>query len=241
MSDYDAETGEILSTSAAAARVQGDSWARKRADDRGVGLSGLYSKILRAQNSLKTLIEATKPGARGIKYAPYEHCLAVIRPPFLQQGVLIRHGCERMEMYAEATSVKSLWLPVYTDLVDADSGTLHRTTIPMPVSQANAQAIGAAFSYGKRYTLLGAAGLATGEEDDDAESAMPRLMPNQVTETELTRRLKKEMDAAKTLDDLDEWAAKPENKKRLAAMSDDERAIVTPHWLSRRKTLSEAS
>jgi len=244
MSDYDAETGEIMSNGAGerALRAQNDGWARRRAEDRGDGLASLYQKIARASQEIETVIATTKSGAHKAKYAPFDEVMKAVRMPLLKQGVLIRHGCERVELHGEVANVKSLWIPVYTDLIDADSGAVHRTKVPMPIAQSNPQAVGIAVAYGKRYTTLASLGLATGEEDTDAEGAMPRPpLPNQVTETELTRKLKKEMDGCKTLDDLDDWVAKAENKKRLQSMSEDERSIVTPHWLGRRKTLSEAS
>lgn len=242
MSDYDAETGEVYSNGSAALKAQNDGWARRRAEDRGDGLSSLYQKIARASADIEAVIATTKTGAHKAKYAPFDEVMKAVRSALLKQGVLIRHGCERVELHGEAANVKSLWIPVYTDLIDADTGGVHRTKIPMPIAQSNPQAVGIAVSYGKRYTTLAALGLATGEEDTDAEGAMPKHLPTAApAETAKVRKLKKEMDGCKTLDDLDDWAAKPENAALLKSMSDDERTLVTPHWLARRKVLSEAS
>lgn len=247
MSDYDAETGEVrsngLGLQEAAVRAQNDGWARKRAEDRGYGASKLYQKIARAAAKIEPTVAATKKSGQGdALYAPLPDVIRACRAALLEQGVIIRQGAEKLEMHAEASSVKSLWLPVYTDLIDADEGIVVRTTIPMPVAQANPKAVGSALTFGRRYTLLAALGLATEKDDDDGDRAMPpKDLPNQIAETSLSRKLKGEMDGCKTLDDLDDWAAKAENKKRLQSMSEDERSIVTPHWLGRRKTLSEAS
>jgi hypothetical protein len=64
-----------------------------------------------------------------------------------------------------------------TTILHKDGGSFE-TSLILPVSQQNPQAIGSAITYARRYTLTGLLGIAA-DLDDDAEAAMPapRITP----------------------------------------------------------------
>jgi hypothetical protein len=190
---FDAVTGEINGgTESVAARAQSVALAERaarRADDKGVGLVSLYKKLAKAYAKIAPIIGKDAAGNRG-KFTSYAKLIEIVRPALLEQGILIRHGCDRIMSLTEGNT-KSFWVPIFTDLIDSMTGEVLRTEMPMPIARVDPQAVGIAMSYGKRYTLIAAVAIATGDttEDDDAEGAMPRKIDGAGPEQKLVRAL----------------------------------------------------
>jgi hypothetical protein len=178
MEGFDPTTGEIPETTASIAEramMAGREERReRRADALGVGAVGLYAKLAKAYRKIAPVLAKEATGNRG-NYTTLDAVLRAVRPALLAENVLIRQGADRVFSMGEGAN-KSYWTTIYTDLIDATTGEVQRTEMPMPIAQPNPQALGGCLTYGRRYTLLAALGIASGEpgEDDDAQSAMPR-------------------------------------------------------------------
>lgn len=223
-----------------AARIAVDARRLQRMDAQGVGLTGLYFAIMKAAEKIAPVIEAATQGARG-KYAKYDAVIRAVRQPLLDQGVLISHNTRPIHQVSDGVG-KALMMPVITDLIHVQTGEVRSVQIDMPVPRADPQAAGSALSYGKRYTLLAALGLATGEEDDDGQAAMPGELPTKtVPDTARVAELKTEIKAAKTYDKLLEWHADGKNAKRIKALGEAEFEAVKVAFLARKQDLADAA
>lgn len=209
--NFDPSTGEIDDTPSTAVRAlaaASDERRERRAETLGVGQVAIYAKLAKAYEEIGAVIghnklEKDKPGQRG-DYTSYDVIVAKVRPILLRHGIIFKHRAGHVFQLGEG-SQKTAWLPVATDLVDVDTGSVLSCEIPVPIPQQNPHALGAAFSYGKRYALLGVLGIATGDatEDDDAQSAMPRTME---VESELDA-IKREISENETEAEAIKWKA----------------------------------
>jgi len=102
----------------------------------------------------------------------------------------------------------------------------------------DAQAMGSAITYGRRYTLIAALGLATDEADDDGEAAKPRDIGDRQGDSIELAALKADIAKAKDLDALTKWASDPKNRARLNKLDETETERVRSHYASAREQLS---
>lgn len=190
MDGFDPVTGElppeetIVQHALRAARAERQD---RRDAAKGVGLVSIYGKlarayaqipaVLRQDGEAKALVDTKSGGKAEVKnqYTKYPTVVKIIRPLLLAEGIIIRHRTDRIFQMGDGQH-KTTWLPVITDLIDTESGEVVSCELPMPIVRNDPRAVGSALSFGKRYTLLGAVAVATGDvdEDDDAVSAMPR-------------------------------------------------------------------
>lgn len=200
MTHFDPETGEIYGTnSARAQRAAADGWHQKRMDERGVGYVGLYLALARAYTKISPVIINDGSGHK-YRYATLKQLISIVRGPLLEQGIIIRQGTENVMRIDEGGGSKLIIVPVFTDLIFADTGEVVRTKVDIPVIKADPQAMGSAVTYGKRYSLLAVLGLAT-DDDDDAQAAMPNDAIDKDGASELLASMKK----AKDLESLIKW------------------------------------
>lgn len=202
---FDPTTGEISEpTVAERALAAGRAERADRADRRlrqAVGAATLNQKIDEALASIQPVIknnklEKDKPGQRG-DYTTLDRLVAILVPRLRECGVMVRWNAGHV-----FNMDKTYWLPVTCYLIDRDTGDSVECCIPMPVPTPTPHAVVSAFTYGRRVTILGATGLATGDEgeDDNGEAAMPRNISEEDDATELIREIeatKSEADAVK--------------------------------------------
>lgn len=121
----------------------------------------LYSALVKAQGELEGAKKAAKNDHFRSKYARLEDVIDAIRTVFAKHGLgYVQHcgydsGCARVE----------------TVLVH-ESGEDLSSELSLPVTKQDAQGIGSALTYARRYALMGIAGIAP--EDDDGEAAVGR-------------------------------------------------------------------
>jgi hypothetical protein len=103
----------------------------------------------------------------GNQYMTLGDILAGVRPTLSKHGLAI----------SQRPLVTSAGAGSITTILHKDGG-CYETSLILPVSQQNPQAIGSAITYARRYTLTGLLGIAA-DLDDDAEAAMPapRITP----------------------------------------------------------------
>ncbi len=232
MSDYDAETGEVYSNGAAAAKVSADAWRQKRHDDRGSGYVGLYDALERAYKEIPGVVlnDSVAGDKFKFRYASLKQVIEKVRAPLLRYGVLIRQGAEHSQKLDG-----SLLVPVYTDLIHSRSGEVVRTKIDIPIVKFDPQSVGSAITYGKRYTLLAALGIAT-DDDDDGQSAKPNDMAEKTSDL-LVAAIKK----CKDYDALMKWRDGKDNDRTIKQLTGDDFEKVKKAFMDRKAELSEGS
>jgi hypothetical protein len=236
----DPDTGELPfvpnggRVAAHAASVALTDRSMRRAELRGDGKTSIYRKLAAAYAKIPAVIKNNKPGARGV-YTSYDYIVAIVRPILLEQGVIFKHRAGHVFQLGDGQA-KTCWLPVATDFIDIESGEVVECEIPIPVPRQDPQALGGAFPYGKRYSLLGGLGSATGDvtEDDDAESAMPRKIADEGEAAEIVR------DIAATTTEAEASKLKAAYDKRIQKLSAEEFEQVKVAYQAHVKKLREA-
>ena len=119
----------------------------------------LAKSLCNAQNNMgKALKTSSNPFFKS-KYADLTVCIDAVLPSLNEEGIALVQGSE----YDPDT--KTFF--VTTTLLHA-SGEWIKSKIYVPVDKLNAQGIGSAQTYGRRYLLASMCGL--GQEDDDGNS-----------------------------------------------------------------------
>lgn len=228
---FDPDTGELpLPNGAKAAMVANVARAADQRQRLGLDNRSLNFALYEAQCDLPAWITTDKAGAHKVKYATLKTILETVRPVLLKHHIRIRQGADRSYGCDEGGGSKGRLVPVYTDLIHMITGEQERTIIEMPVPRLDPQGMGSAITYGKRYSLLAALGLATDEADDDGVRALPRDVTTAVHETATFKVLKDEISAIKTATELLAWAENARKKKRTEDLSDEEATMLRAHY-----------
>ncbi len=177
--------------------------------------------------------EAFKRGGKPLKYASLKTIIETVRPILHEHGIRIKQGSGWSKILDEGGGSKGRMVPVFTTLIHAESGESETTEIEIPLTRMDAQAMGSAITYGRRYSLLAALGLATDEADDDGEAAKPRDVTQGVEESPALLMLKKEIDGKKAVTDLYAWGEEVKAKRRAEKLSESEHAILGSHYKAR--------
>lgn len=168
--------------------------------------------------------EATISGSTKRKYATLKAIMSVVRPIAMRHGVRIRQGCEHA-WQLDTGQIKGRMVPVFTDLIHSKSGQTERTTVEIPVSKLDAQGMGSAISYGRRYGILAALSLTTDEADDDGAGTKSRNL-DEHEESQAVWVFRSKLEACKTLDDLAKFAEEVKKSKEIDAMSPEDAAVA---------------
>jgi hypothetical protein len=201
-----------------------------------LGGRSLDEALFRAQAELPNWVKAEKAGARG-KYAPLGMILAVVRPIFEKQGIRIRQGADRSWPLDEGGGSKGRLVPVWTELIHTPSGERERTTLEMPLPKMDPQGMGSAITYGRRYSLLAAIGLASDEADDDGARAKRHDVTEDQEESAALISLKAEVTAVKDLAGLVKWATDSKIKRAIDDLSEGDAVLLRAHWAQRKRDL----
>lgn len=241
METYDRNTGEVHGNAAVATQLVNQAAVQMQAVKMGLGNRSLNDAIEQALKVIPIWITTDKPGAHKVKYCTLKGILQVVRPPLLECRIRIRQGADRSWPCEEGGGSKGRLVPVYTDLIHVVTGEVERTQIEMPLTRLDPQAMGSAITYGKRYTLLAALGLATDdEEDDDGARAVPRDVTAPPAVTSALQELQSEIDACKTKDALIKWGNAASTKKRINDLHDDAAVLVRNHYAEKGRKLLES-
>ena len=152
------------------------------------------------------------------KYATLKAIMTVVRPIAMKNGIRIRQGCDHA-WQLDTGQIKGRMVPVFTDLIHSATGQTERTTIEIPVSKMDAQGMGSAISYGRRYGLLAALGLTTDESDDDGAATKTRELDEPHEESQALWVFKSKLEATKTLDELAKFADEVKRTKEIDRMT----------------------
>jgi hypothetical protein len=247
-SAFDPETGELFPTYAAestqpAAPAEDTPPPSELASEKvaapnlePLGGRSLDEALFMAQAELPNWVKAEKAGARG-KYAPLGAILAVVRPIFAKHGIRIRQGSDRSWPLDEGGGTKGRLVPVWTELIHTPSGERERTVLEMPLPKLDPQGMGSAVTYGRRYGLLAAIGLASDEADDDGARAKRQDVTEAQEESAALISLKAEVSAVKDLAGLVKWATDAKIKRAIDDLSEGEAVLLRSHWAQRKRDL----
>lgn len=132
-------------------------------------INELATALAKAQGELENASKSSSNPHFKSKYADLAEILNTVRPVFALNGLSVTQ-CPSFE--AGIVSVETILMH--------SSGQWMSSTISAPVSKQDAQGVGSAITYCRRYSLASVAGIA--QEDDDANSAVghaPRQQPKQ--------------------------------------------------------------
>lgn len=138
----------------------------------------LAAALVKATTELKTIakdstgnIPTKGGGSYSYTYAALPAVTEAVRPVLAKHGIAVVQGTAPEPLMTTEGLVGAL--DIETTLLH-ESGEWIRTSAIIPVSQATAQGAGSAITYGRRYGLLAAVGLATDDDDDGAAASQPR-------------------------------------------------------------------
>lgn len=119
----------------------------------------LATALAKAQGQLENASKSSTNPHFKSKYADLAEVINTVRPVFAEHGLSVMQ-CPSFE--AGVVSVETV--------VMHSSGEWMASTVSAPVSKQDAQGVGSAITYCRRYSLAAVAGIA--QEDDDANSAV---------------------------------------------------------------------
>lgn len=129
----------------------------------GVNMKELYKALLAAQKDMEPLKrDANNPFTKS-KYATLAAVQGACFPSLNKHGIVVVQRAES----GEAGHVV-----VVTCLVHSESGEMLESSLCVPMAKNDAQGMGSAITYGRRYQLMAMCGLAP--EDDDGSAASAR-------------------------------------------------------------------
>ena len=124
-------------------------------------INELATALAKAQGELENASKSSSNTHFKSKYADLAEILNTVRPVFALNGLSVTQ-CPSFE--AGIVSVETILMH--------SSGQWMSSVISAPVSKQDAQGVGSAITYCRRYSLASVAGIA--QEDDDAEGAIGR-------------------------------------------------------------------
>ena len=122
-------------------------------------MSAIFKALAAAQKNFEAARKQSVNGGFKSKYADLSACMDAVREPLNDQGVFVTQTIESVE---SGVLIETLFAH--------ESGeTYTGGKLYMPVMKHDAQGYGSAITYGRRYSLLTACGVAP--EDDDGNAA----------------------------------------------------------------------
>ena len=152
-------------------------------------ISELAAALCKAQGQMVGAAKAADNPFFKSRYSDLASVMEAIRRPFADNGL----------SFIQAPSFADGRVSITTRIMHS-SGQWMESTLDVPVSKLDAQAVGSAISYGKRYALQSMAGVPS--IDDDGEAAVSRQTPAPVVTADQASILKA------TIENLDVDVAK---------------------------------
>ena len=138
----------------------------------------LINALVKAQQQIDHIVQDAKNPFFKSDYATLKAVFDSVKKPLNDNGIYIQqvsHEC------GDGVVVETVFM--------GHGGSVSSGKVHIPAAKHDPQAYGSALSYAKRYSLLMACGIATVNEDDDAESAMRRNAPSKKTTAKVKYKL----------------------------------------------------
>lgn len=125
-------------------------------------IAELAKALAQAQGEIENANKGSKNPHFNNKYADLAEVLNTVRPVFSKYGLSVTQ-------HAGSVYLEGKLHAVVETQVQHSSGEWQRSVLLVPVAKADAQGLGGAVTYGRRYGLSAVAGIA--QEDDDGNAA----------------------------------------------------------------------
>lgn len=222
------ETGEVLNPSEVAPRPESPGKSLHEAIHKTIAALPIWIK----QDESAAITDKVKR-----KYATLKAIMSVVRPIATQHGIRIRQGCDHA-WALDTGQTKGRMVPVFTELVHSATGETERTTVEIPLTRMDAQAMGSAISYGRRYGILAAFGLTTDEADDDGHAARAKAsITDAQDDSQELWIIKEEIKGCETLKALADWGKKVDESGRIEKLSEHDAAAARVYYSDRMREL----
>lgn len=154
-----------------------------------IDIDQLSAALSAAQGELENASKNSQNPHFRSKYADLAEIINTVRPVFAKHGLAIVQA----PSYADG-------LVSVTTLLTHKSGQWIRDTATAPASKLDAQGVGSAITYLRRYSLAAFAGIA--QEDDDGNAASQQKARVNTPSKEIVAQATAELRSCKTLDEL---------------------------------------
>lgn len=200
----------------------------------GDATTDFFEAFLKAQKQIPAIIEADAENPfQKNRYASLGQTIKAVRKILNDHGFIVTQGCGQVRAYGEG---QHKWhaLPVHTTLIHAETGQFQTYLTPIPIGQKKtAQDVGSAITYGRRYSLLSALGVATGDDDGQAASQEARIDMDNVSP--IIKSIIEKIEACETEKELKDWHEK--NKQGFEGFSEDDLAKLRDAYGKQLKSL----
>ena len=126
----------------------------------------LINALIRAQKRIDHTTKDAKNPFFKSGYATLQNVFDTVKPALNEEGIYIQQVSHERE---GGVCIETIFM--------GHGGSVSSGQVFVPAPKNDPQAYGSAVSYAKRYSLQMACGIATTDEDDDAEKAMQRTKP----------------------------------------------------------------
>lgn len=217
---YDNETGEIQEPKLSREAMRGvrrpNLWAKRPDATTGLLAGDEFAyAFLCVQEEVRPIIATDKEnpfvkkgqpaGSTSGDYTSLGGLLKIVRPILNRNYITMEHYAGDVFGLTDAPGNKHLFLPVFMRLEHIPSMQSKIYKVPMPLVKFDCQAIGSAMTYGARYTLMRALGIASGVDDDDGNAAsVTKGIDGKLSE--FAQGLADKMKSLKTHHELRSWA-----------------------------------
>jgi hypothetical protein len=211
-------------------------WDRAGGAMESNGRTQLPYALLKVQGKVKPIVEAeaSNPFTKK-KYASLGLLLSLIRPVLQENDILIRQGTGKIVAYGQGGQ-KEYFLPIWMDVFHVPSGEHDRVMVEVPLSKIDAQAVGIAITYGRRYLMQSYFCVAS--MDDDAASAVQKRLDKD-EEGEATKGIIEKIKECGSVSELEKWAAA--NIAGIQHLSEEALARCRSAYGDRLRELQDAS
>lgn len=140
-------------------------------------ISKIATALVDAHKGFKPVAQSgTNPHLRS-KYSTIADYLNAVQGALLANGICISQSVSKTEV----------GIAVTTKLIHTSGEYLESEACVLPVEKPNAQAVGSAISYARRYSLAAFLGIAAGTEDDDGAAASKTAAPTKASPAEAAK------------------------------------------------------
>jgi hypothetical protein len=126
--------------------------------------TNLTKALLNALKEIENPTKNTKNPFLKNNYADINAVLSSCKEILLNNGVMLIQG-------SRPSALNPQWIEVYTKLIHGESGETLEETVVMQPKENSPQGSAGLLTYGRRYSLFAALGLAAVDDDDDGNVA----------------------------------------------------------------------
>lgn len=209
-------------------------------------MSEIFKALAKAQKNFEAALKGAQNPHFRSKYADLSNCVDAVRGPLNDCGIFVTQTIESVES----------GVLIETVFAHESGETYQGGKLFMPVSKHDAQGYGSAITYGRRYSLLTACGVAP--EDDDGNLAT-QAKPEKIIHTptgkplvdqkrmsliaHVAEAVKERFEANDLIGAFDEYSAITDGEEKTAIwklLPSNIRTAITKHGNSVREALATA-